>query len=97
VTATRRERVYEQLVNEFQGDKTKFFAYFTTSVESGVLRPYRRIAEAIPQMQKDIEAEKALPRYMDDEGSFSASLWELQWSERNRWEIWRDLGKERYS
>jgi hypothetical protein len=34
----RRERVYEQLVEEFQGDKERFFSFFALS-QDGALRP----------------------------------------------------------
>jgi hypothetical protein len=96
VTVTRRERVYEQLEKEFSGDKGRFFSFFATGDKSGSLRPYRRIAELISQMQKDVDAERALPCYLDEQGSFSASLWEQRWSGKNSWEVWRELGKEHY-
>jgi hypothetical protein len=84
VTVTRRERVYEQLVKEFGGNKELFFSFFTVvDTDPAVLRPYRKIAEAIPWMQKDIKAKQ------DQSG-------EQQWAGKNGWEVWRALGKERY-
>jgi hypothetical protein len=95
VTVTRRERVYEQLEKEFSGNKDQFFYFFTVVNADGTtaLRPYRKIAEAIPWKQRDIEAERALPCYHD----LSGSLWEQKWAGKNGWEIWRALGKERYN
>jgi hypothetical protein len=84
---TRHEHVYEQLVKEFGGNKELFFSFFTVvDTDPTVLRPYRKIAEAIPWMQKDIKAE------WDQSGS----LWEQQWAGKNGWEVWRALGKEWY-
>ena len=96
VTVTRRERVYEQLAKDFKGDKDRFFSFFATGDKNNPMRSYRRIAEAIPQMRTDIETEQALPCYLNEDGSFSASLWELRWPGKNCWEIWRELGKEHY-
>jgi hypothetical protein len=96
VTITRRERVHEQLSTEFQGDKDRFFNFFTLTPGKDALRPYRKIAEAIPQMRKDLKAEMALPAYLDMAGAFSMALWEQRWAGRNRWEVWRELGQEQY-
>jgi hypothetical protein len=96
VTVTRRERVHEQLATEFQGDKDRFFKFFTVTPGGDALRPYRKIAQAIPQMGKDLKVEMALPAYLDAAGAFSVALWEQRWAGRNRWEVWRELGKEQY-
>jgi hypothetical protein len=70
--------------------------FFAMGDKNGMLRPYQRIAGAILQMWKDIDAEQALPCYLDEKGSFLASFWEWRWSGKNRWEVWRELGKEHY-
>lgn len=96
-TVTRRERVYDQLVKEFQGNKELFFSFFSIPGTPDMLRPYRKIAEAIPWMQDDLAAERALPCYRNEAGSFSSDCWEQRWGGKNSWETWRALGKEQYS
>jgi hypothetical protein len=96
VTVNRRERVYQQLATEFRGDKDRFYKFFATTLGGGALRSYRKIAEAIPWMVKDLNAEAAEAAYLDAAGTFSGCLWEQHWAGRNRWEVWRALGKERY-
>jgi hypothetical protein len=94
VTVTRRERVYEQLVGAFKGDKARFFSFFTVGQDpKEEFKSYRKIAEVIPWMKADIKAEQALPHYCDEAGLFQASLWEQQWINKNWqcWEIWRAL------
>lgn len=98
VTITRRERIYEQLSNEFHGNKDKFFQFFTVLAHGAeTMRPYRKIAQAIPWMSRDLEDEMAQGLYLDPAGKFSQGLWEQHWGDRNRWEVWRELGKERYN
>ncbi|KAJ7066767.1 hypothetical protein B0H15DRAFT_794362 [Mycena belliarum] len=105
MTITRRERVALELKNEFRGDKEKFFAFFTVP-DSGSkkrkvteptekLRPLRRIVEAISRRNKDLTTEQQLEVYQNN-GVFSAELWEMKWSGNNKWEIWRAIGMERY-
>jgi hypothetical protein len=94
VTVTRCERVYE---HEFGGDKERFFSFFAVSdVGSSTLRPYRKIAEAIPQMHKDLQAERGLDSYHDGTDTFSEPRWQQRWGGRNSWEVWRALEKEHY-
>ncbi|TCD63079.1 hypothetical protein EIP91_006035 [Steccherinum ochraceum] len=60
-------------------------------------RSFRLVAEAITRMRDDIAEEMALPRYAHEGTStFDYERWRQHWGERNNWEIWRALGKERY-
>jgi hypothetical protein len=95
-TINHRERVYEQLVKEFRGDKDWFFLFFVIVPGEEALHPYRKIAEAIPWMSKDIEAEMAQPAYRDAGGAFLKVLWSQHWADKNWWEVWRALGSEQY-
>jgi hypothetical protein len=47
-------------------------------------------------MEADIKTEKALPRYCGSDTTFSPQLWNAVWQEKNDWEIWRQLGLEKY-
>ncbi|THH30977.1 hypothetical protein EUX98_g3219 [Antrodiella citrinella] len=61
------------------------------------LRPLRLVAEAIPHVNRDIEVEKARSLYRDpNTAEFSHELWEKKWEGCNKWEVWRELGKEVY-
>ncbi|KAJ7276738.1 hypothetical protein C8J57DRAFT_1583977 [Mycena rebaudengoi] len=108
-TITRRERIAEELQNEFNGDKEKFFAYFTitdipvahgkktrATLPAEKLRPLRLVSEAIPHRDTDLAAEKELAEYQEN-GLFSLDLWAKKWDGQNKWEIWRIIGKEKYS
>ena len=60
------------------------------------LRASNKVAEAIPRRDRDLEKEMASPAYQGEDGDFSQDLWNGRWGGRNRWEIWRLLGKEKY-
>ncbi|KAJ7583764.1 hypothetical protein C8J56DRAFT_893431 [Mycena floridula] len=106
---TRRERVYKVLQEDFLGSTESFFAFVIVPtgtsrkrsaqgkekevIES--LRSYRKIAEAIPKCIDDLVEERAQPGYTVD-GIFQTDLWDKRWGSKNAWEIWRELGKERY-
>ncbi|KAJ7725793.1 hypothetical protein B0H16DRAFT_1735963 [Mycena metata] len=107
VMITRRERLFKQLQDEFNGDKDRFFAFFTlpttenTTKKKGKessekLRPFRKIVEAIPHRDKDLAAEKEKAEYQNSEGEFVNGNWEARWGQQNSWEIWRSLGLEKY-
>lgn len=103
---TRRERTYAQLMKHFGGDEDRFFAFFTISADEmegkkrkkglQCLRPMRKLVEAITPMETDIRAVKSEARYQGTDSSFSQELWDLAWPGKNDWEVWRELGKERY-
>lgn len=109
-TITKRERLYEQFMKQFSGDKDRFFAFFTINKDEssrkrkrkgdledgGQLRAMRKVVEAIPRCIADVAYEKGLPKYLDETGDFSEVLWEETWAGKNNWEIWRAVGKERY-
>ncbi|KAJ7472502.1 hypothetical protein FB451DRAFT_1367472 [Mycena latifolia] len=107
VTITRRERLVLEFQNEFQGDKEKFFSFFTTTDPGSTgnkrkapepvekIRPLRRVVEAIPHRDKDLKTEQQLEDYQNS-GVFSEDLWVTKWAGYNKWEIWRAIGKEKY-
>ncbi|KAK6995599.1 hypothetical protein R3P38DRAFT_3566952, partial [Favolaschia claudopus] len=108
LTVTRRERLGNELRNEFNGDKEKFFTFFTVphdqqdtrkkrkTLQSGEkLRPLRLVVEAIVHRDKALQVESELPEYQDN-GVFANELWERKWDGKNKWEIWRAIGKENY-
>jgi hypothetical protein len=104
----KRERIYTQLASEFNGDKDRFFAFFTiparkrkslpgkSTVDGVQLRPSNKVAAAIYVRDKDLKEEMKSSDYHDGNGHFQGDLWETRWQGRNQWEIWRELGKERY-
>ncbi|KAK7012432.1 hypothetical protein R3P38DRAFT_3019255 [Favolaschia claudopus] len=59
-------------------------------------RSFRKIVEAIPWREADIVAERQKAEYLDGEGEFSDVKWGQVWDAKNSWEIWREIGKERY-
>ncbi|KAJ7735850.1 hypothetical protein DFH07DRAFT_1064972 [Mycena maculata] len=106
-TLTRRERLGSELTNEFNGDKERFFNFFTFTPDASTgkkrksmepvtkLRPLRRVVEAIPHHDKDLQMEQSLDEYQNG-GVFLQDAWNTKWEGRNRWEIWREIGKEKY-
>ncbi|KAJ7715305.1 hypothetical protein DFH07DRAFT_785639 [Mycena maculata] len=107
VTITRRERLGSELANEFNGDKEWFFTFFTFTPDPSMgkkrkstepvakLHPLRRVVEAIPHRDKDLQMEQSLEEYQND-GVFSEDAWNTKWEGKNKWEIWREIGKEKY-
>ncbi|KAK6984581.1 hypothetical protein R3P38DRAFT_3231534 [Favolaschia claudopus] len=109
ITVNRRERLANELRNEFNGDKDRFFTFFTVAQDSQnalkkrkksqpaeKLRPLRLVVEAIVHRDRALEIEKQLAEYQSN-GVFVAELWEGKWAGKNKWEIWRAIGKEDYS
>ncbi|KAJ7724911.1 hypothetical protein B0H16DRAFT_1430302 [Mycena metata] len=109
VMITRRERLFKQLQDEFNGDKDRFFRFFTlpaaenTTKKKGKdkeasekFRPFRKVVEAIPHRDKDLAAEKKKAEYHNNEGEFVEINWMARWGGHNSWEIWRSLGLEKY-
>ncbi|KAJ7760216.1 hypothetical protein DFH07DRAFT_740826 [Mycena maculata] len=107
VTITRRERLGSELANEFNGDKEWFFTFFTFTPDPSTgkkrkstepvakLHPLRRVVEAIPHRDKDLQMEQSLEEYQND-SVFSEDAWNTKWEGKNKWEIWREIGKEKY-
>ena len=96
---------------EFNDDKDHFFKFFTATRNTSMpatgrkrkvaegdlgMVPYRRIVEAIPHRDKDIQEERGSPAYWDETGTFSSQRWHERWGNSNNWEIWRVLEKEHY-
>ncbi|KAK7007168.1 hypothetical protein R3P38DRAFT_3212834 [Favolaschia claudopus] len=109
ITVNRRERLANELRNEFNGDKDRFFTFFTVAQDSQnalkkrkksqpaeKLRPLRLVVEAIVHRDRALEIEKQSAEYQSN-GVFVAELWEGKWAGKNKWEIWRAIGKEDYS
>ncbi|KAG1722935.1 uncharacterized protein EDB91DRAFT_1209957 [Suillus paluster] len=89
---TKRERLYGLLAGAFEGDRDRFFEYFTPTLVA-----LRMVVEAIPHCQKDLQDERRNTRYVDlVSGKFSKELWRAVWGDRNDWYVWRELGKEWY-
>jgi hypothetical protein len=104
-TITKRERIYDQLVKQFGGDKDRFFDFFTIQGTSrkrknrngnGELQALRKVADAIPHCMGDVTREKEMAIYLNSSGQFSNELWAQKWAGKNDWEVWRELGKEQY-
>jgi hypothetical protein len=103
---SRRERLHLQLQTQFQGDEERFFAFFTLTAEEikkrqkakgeESLRGMRKIVESISRMEGDIQKEKALSKYHGSDGIFSPPLWGAAWQDQNDWEVWHQLGLEKY-
>lgn len=104
---TRRERLYSILQSDFRGDKDHFLAFFTKSANSVPRRGAKRthatmeaddmgtrtfyavndVVEALPKCRTAIaQATHGL----------NAAERAILWGERNDFEIWRELGTERY-
>jgi hypothetical protein len=104
-TITKRERIYDQLVKQFGGDKDRFFDFFTIQGTSrkrknrngnDELQALRKVADAIPHCMGDVTREKEMAIYLNSSGQFSNELWAQKWAGKNDWEVWRELGKEQY-
>ncbi|KAK7043492.1 hypothetical protein R3P38DRAFT_3177959 [Favolaschia claudopus] len=108
---SKRERIHRVLMQDFAGDKERFFNFFTvpppatkkrkrganeSDLPTEYFRSFRKIVEAIPWREADIVAERQKAEYFDDEGEFSDVKWGQVWDGKNSWEIWRKIGKERY-
>ena len=60
------------------------------------LRLSNKVAEAIYVRDKDLAEEMKSSDYHDSDGNLQEDLWQARWRGMNRWEIWRELGRERY-
>ncbi|KAK6972280.1 hypothetical protein R3P38DRAFT_3485618 [Favolaschia claudopus] len=109
---SKRERLYRILSEDFAGDKQRFFTFFTVpqipkkrkrakeepeSLEdSEHFRSFRKIVEAAPWCEADLLAEREKEQYHGSNGRFCDLQWAGKWGTMNSWEIWRELGDERY-
>ncbi|KAJ7141970.1 hypothetical protein C8R46DRAFT_1233343 [Mycena filopes] len=108
---SKRERLDRVLKQDFGGNKEVFFAFFTvpppaskkrkrpvdepiTSEEH--FRSFRKIVEAIPWRDDDITSERRKAEYLGSDGKFDDGRWIERWGTKNSWEVWREIGKERY-
>lgn len=106
---SKRKRTAEVLRDDFEGDLENFLSFFTVRVPGGgtasgmkrkreevTYRSYRRIVEKINHLTRDIETEKLKAQYRDGLGNFRMDCWKEKWGNKNRWEVWRELGLEAY-
>jgi len=108
VKVTCRQRVFEQLTQDFSGDKDKFYAFLAEAEDHRMpsrnpsdgdlprLVPFRLFAEAIPHRNRDLKEERSKEEYLAEDGTFSRAHWDAKWDGANDWEVWRALGKEVY-
>ncbi|KAK6978266.1 hypothetical protein R3P38DRAFT_3469841 [Favolaschia claudopus] len=100
---SKRERIHRVLMQDFAGHKesppaTKKRKRVAneSDLPTEYFRSFRKIVEAIPWREADILAERQKAEYFDGEGEFSDVKWGQVWDGKNSWEIWREIGKERY-
>ena len=88
---TRRERVYDALVKDFNGDEKRFYLFFTaTEKEKQVPFTFMQVVNYIAACRPKVQEEKGKEKYLED-GKFSAQKWEAEWEGRNEFEIYRVL------
>ena len=100
VTINHLERLYHQLkdAGELDGDKERFFGFFTVTCnlpaqgrkrkateDDSEMVPYRRVVETIPHPDKDIREERENRAYQDENRSFSIKCWHEKWGNANHW------------
>ena len=56
----------------------------------------RKIVESISRMEADVQKERVLLKYHGNDGAFSPLLWATAWQGQNDWEVWCQLGLEKY-
>ncbi|KAK7001789.1 hypothetical protein R3P38DRAFT_3609370 [Favolaschia claudopus] len=107
---SKRERLYRILSEDFAGDKQRFFTFFTvpqipkkrkrdkeeSDSPEDHFRSFRKIVEAAPWCESDLQIERRNEKYIDSNGNFSDALWTERWGTMNGWEIWREVKGERY-
>ncbi|KAJ7628600.1 hypothetical protein FB45DRAFT_1028678 [Roridomyces roridus] len=110
---SKRERLHRILNEDFGGDKSLFFSYFTAPPTAdkpparkkiktdddlkSKYRPYRKIVEARPWCEADLVVEREKGQYRTVTGEFSTELWVARWGSKNSWEVWREIARERYN
>ncbi|KAK6992375.1 hypothetical protein R3P38DRAFT_2658867 [Favolaschia claudopus] len=107
---SKRERLYRILSEDFAGDKQRFLTFFTvpqipkkrkrakdeSDSPEDHFRSFRKIVEAAPWCESDLQIERRNEKYVDSNGNFSDALWTEKWGTMNGWEIWREVKGERY-
>ncbi|KAJ6475874.1 hypothetical protein DFH09DRAFT_952599 [Mycena vulgaris] len=108
---SKRERLHRILTQDFGNNKDKFFGFFSvappaskkrkradneTTQAAEHFRSFRKIVEALPWCEADLKAERQQDQYVDSNGEFDEALWTERWDPKNAWEIWREIGRERY-
>ncbi|KAJ6513965.1 hypothetical protein DFH09DRAFT_1099835 [Mycena vulgaris] len=108
---SKRERLYRILTQDFGGDKERFFRFFSVPPTSSKkrkrpadeptsseehFRSFRKMVEAIPWCDADLVAERQKDHFLGPDGEFAEALWMGKWTGMNSWEIWREIGRERY-
>jgi hypothetical protein len=104
---SKRERLYKVLERDFEGNKERFFAFFSLpkkrkrgdedpTLSEDRFQSYRKIVEAKPWCEADLEAERQKEQYRNPNGEFAEGMWTAQWGAKNSWEVWREMKRERY-
>ncbi|KAJ7312320.1 hypothetical protein DFH08DRAFT_943688 [Mycena albidolilacea] len=104
---SKRERLYKVLEQDFEGNKERFFAFFSVpkkrkrgdedpTLSEDRLQSYRKIVEAKPWCEADLEAERQKEQYRNRNGEFAEDMWTARWGANNSWEVWREMKRERY-
>ncbi|KAK7029927.1 hypothetical protein R3P38DRAFT_2932454 [Favolaschia claudopus] len=103
---SKRERLYRILSEDFEGNKDRFFSFFTVPQiakkrkrvieDEDRLRSFRKIVEAVPWCEADLQVERRKEQYHGLNGEFCESRWAEHWGTMNCWEVWREIEKERY-
>jgi hypothetical protein len=104
---SKRERLYKVVEQDFEGNKERFFAFFSVpkkrkrgdedpTLSEDRLQSYRKIVEAKPWCEADLEAERQKEQYRNRNGEFAEDMWTARWGAKNSWEVWREMKRERY-
>ncbi|KAJ7870206.1 hypothetical protein B0H14DRAFT_2503385 [Mycena olivaceomarginata] len=104
---SKRERLYKVLERDFEGNKERFFAFFSLpkkrkrddedpTLSEDRFQSYRKIVEAKPWCEADLEAERQKEQYHNSNGEFAEGKWTARWGAKNSWEVWREMKRERY-
>ncbi|KAJ7786827.1 hypothetical protein B0H14DRAFT_3893495 [Mycena olivaceomarginata] len=104
---SKRERLYKVLERDFEGNKERFFAFFSLpkkrkrgdedpTLSEDRFQSYRKIVEAKPWCEADLEAERQKEQYRNPNGEFAEGMWTARWGAKNSWEVWREMKRERY-
>ncbi|KIJ42527.1 hypothetical protein M422DRAFT_254303 [Sphaerobolus stellatus SS14] len=83
---SRREHLFKDFKEEFNGDLESFVAYFTYL---GNVK-----FEDILKHDKALKAEQDKDHYKGDDGQFSEEKWKAIWSNKHQWDIWYEINPE---
>ncbi|KAJ7898296.1 hypothetical protein B0H14DRAFT_2557328 [Mycena olivaceomarginata] len=93
---SKRERLYKVVEQDFEGNKERRESAVTRIPLYDRLQSYRKIVEAKPWCEADLEAERQKEQYRNRNGEFAEDMWTARWGAKNFWEVWREMKRERY-